>query len=104
MKIFTVQVLFVDDKGEVKRHRNWGYYTTYHEAERVIVDNITDIYENCYYNYGLINEVPPGILVMHKTKENWYKADYDRMRDEHNPTVYKCDKPIDKCFRIGLDY
>ena len=100
--IYTVQVLFVNPDKSVKRHRNWGYYRTYEEAEEVIVNNYTDIYENCYYNYGLVNEVPEGILA--RSTEHWYKADYDNMKDEHNPTVTKCEKPIPKNFGIGLDW
>ena len=110
--IFTVQVLAIDGKGQIKRHRNWGYYLKFKDAEEVIINNITDIYEAGYYNYGLVNEMPPGILVGHEKKEHWYKAEYSAedidkegyIKLSANPVVTKCEKPIDKRSIIGLDW
>ena len=110
--IYTVQVLAINAKGEIQRHRNWGYFLDYETAEEVILKNITDIFEAGYYNYGLINEMPPGITIGHKKKEHWFKAEYGEadIDDEgyikitSNPTVRRCEKPIDKHYLIGLDW
>lgn len=40
---------------------NWGYEYSYEEAERIILNNITDIHENCY-EYTVIEKIYPGIV------------------------------------------
>jgi len=75
-KIYTVQVFFIDAKGNINYSRNWGWFPTKAQAEDIIINNITDIFEHGYYNYAMINEVPPGICVGHLRKENWYIAHY----------------------------
>lgn len=110
-KIYTVQVMWIDKKGRIDTHRNWGWFETWTEADEVIRKNITDIFEKGYYNYALINEVPPGICVGHLKKEYWYEAKY-RKKDfdkegyvklRANPIVKPCEKPIDKRRIIMLD-
>lgn len=39
---------------------NWGYKCSYEEAEHIILNNITDIHENCY-SYTVIEKIYPGI-------------------------------------------
>lgn len=111
-KIYTVQVLGIKDDGTIVRHRNWGWFQTKKEAEEIIINNITDIFERNYYNYALINEVPPGICIGHMKPEHWYKAtykksDYDKkgyLKLQADPKVIPCNKPIDKRRIIGLDW
>lgn len=100
-KIYTVQVAFIEH-GLIERHRNWGFYNTFAEAEEVIMENITDIYENAYYNYGIINIAVPGIAVRYET--NWYKVDYSKMVTSDIPLVTKCESPLPKGYCIRLDY
>lgn len=38
----------------------WGYKNSYEEAEYIVLNNITDIHENCY-DYTIIEEVYPGV-------------------------------------------
>jgi hypothetical protein len=110
-RIYTVQVFGIDEKGEIKRSRNWGYFLDKELAREVILQNVTDIYEAGYYNYALLNEIPQGICIGHKIKGTWYKADYhaEDIDDDgyiklgSNPIIYECEKPIPKNWIIGLD-
>lgn len=46
--------------GEIGDKVNWGFYYSFEEAEEVVVNNWTDLYEGCY-NIMIIEELLPGI-------------------------------------------
>lgn len=63
---------------------NWGYKYSYEEAEYIILNNITDIHENCY-DYAIIEEIYPGVAP-DGCVEWFFKWDEDN----------RCYKPIRK--------
>lgn len=40
---------------------NWGFYYSFEEAEKIVLNNWTDLYEGCY-NIMIIEELLPGII------------------------------------------
>jgi hypothetical protein len=70
-----------------------GFFRDYELAERVVKENITDIYENGYYNLAVIEEVQEGMLGIPE-KSTWFSVEYVS-QDKYNITVI--DKP--PCFK-----
>ena len=68
--IYTLTVLYIKDKKIVDR-RCWGYFFKSSDAERCIMENGGDIYEQGSYNYAVIEGVPEGILTTCEI-EKWY--------------------------------
>lgn len=63
---------------------NWGYKYSYEEAEYIVLNNITDIYENCY-SYIIIKKIYPGIAP--NSCVEWF-FEWDKEN--------KCYKPVGK--------
>lgn len=74
-KIYLVSVLSADGT----RYRVWGYYMDYWDARRVVRDNQTDIYEQGYYDFGLLTTIGEGPLAVPEAQE-WFKAVYEDNR------------------------
>jgi hypothetical protein len=74
--------------------RVWGWQEKFEDAEEVILNNITDIFEYTY-NYACIEEVEQGPIASCVVKQ-WYKAIFDvtKMETGPYPEVIKCDPPI----------
>lgn len=62
-------VTTVDPKDEDTRCV--GYFKTFEEAERVVINNIDDIWETCY-EYAVIEKIEPG-LYQYDFHPTWYK-------------------------------
>lgn len=73
-------------KGEL-RNRCWGYYLDLELAKKDTIDNVTDIAEDGYYNYAVIENVPEGILPIGIKEVQWFK--YNRNTDKYE----ECEKP-----------
>jgi hypothetical protein len=69
--IFLVAVIHE----ESKRGRTWGWYQKFEDAERAVLENHTDIFERSYYDLGVIEEMPEGVLAVAE-KVWWYRATY----------------------------
>ncbi len=87
MKLFFITVL--DNEG--LRKRTWGWYEKFEDAENVVVNNLTDIFERGYYDLAVIEEMPEGILTFAEN-EFWYRAIYQPEATE--PKVEKILKPF----------
>jgi hypothetical protein len=46
----------------VGRSRCWGYFFNLEEAKKDVTNNYTDMAENNYYNFIVIEKIPSGIL------------------------------------------
>lgn len=59
--------------------RCWGYVHTYEQAEKVVLENITDIHECGYYNYAVIEAVPSSIPVLYTDiSSTWFQIDNEK--------------------------
>jgi hypothetical protein len=101
--IYVVNCYYYEDKQSLKdgkkisplnfeRYREWGYFHDVDSALRCIKENWTDIYENGYYNFAMLEERYPGITVGHKNKHYWFCVEFN---DKTN--TYKIEF-IDSCF------
>jgi len=104
--IFTVTVLHISlEEERIKSSRTWGWFSKLADAEEVVLENLTDIFE-CLYNYAVIEEVPEYIC-FDSRKEFWYEADFDQRQQNrpNSPTIKQADKPEFLknivCFGIG---
>ena len=97
--IFTITCVWPARDGK-SNIRCWGYYFTFNEAERVILNNDTDIFECGYYTYAVIEEIRPGLLIRQRG-EWWYR--YKRINSKDK--ISKCKKPKELigtiCFGLG---
>jgi len=73
--------------------RTWGWFSKFEDAEDVVLNNITDIFEYSY-NYACIEEVVEGMGLENIVKQ-WYHAiyDVDKINEGPYPEVVKCDPP-----------
>ena len=76
--IYKIDVLTLDFNGKtinelILRQRTWGFYHDLETAQQCVLENWTDIFENNYYNFALISEMPTGVCVS-PTKQWWYQA------------------------------
>lgn len=62
-----------------------GYYSKFKDAERVVMENLGDIFETCY-EYAVIENISEGIY-QYDFEPKWYFMDYEK--DE----VRKIEKP-----------
>ena len=101
-KIYTIYVVALDDdgtrmktrvgkKGNVYElgDRVWGWFDKFEDAEKIVLNNETDIFEY-YYNYACIEEVPMGVITVAKVIQ-WYKSGFDS--DSGVVSVGKVDPP-----------
>lgn len=83
----------------VQSHRLWALYSDFDIAEKAVLENRGDLFED-YYNYALIEEV----CVLPKKdewfdfppKQWWYKVEYNINAEsdtESKPSVFKIDVP-----------
>ena len=77
--IFFITVM----NSKIVDSRRWGWYETLEDAEKVVLENESNIFEN-YYDYAVIEEMPEGALACSKN-EWWYLY--------KNDMVSKCKKP-----------
>jgi hypothetical protein len=93
--IFYEKALTLDltKKGPSKiiRTRIWGFYKNLTKAKKCVVENWTDIYENGYYNYALINAFAEGVCVT-PLKQHWFKVTYLKGKNIHKVTA--CANPL----------
>ena len=111
-KIYLIYVFGVirDSKNiiKIKHERCWGYFFSLEEAQYVIENNVTDIFENGSYNYAKIVIQNPGLAMFSSPREtnekHWFQADYFGNGDVplESPEISPCEIPIDKSHLIGL--
>ena len=84
-----------------KSNRCWGWFPTFEDAEEVILNNITDIFEY-YYHYAVIEEMPPGPCRTGKQMA-WYEADYN-VTEKPRPRIAKIETPkeFERVFNFGI--
>ena len=79
--IYTIYVAHILDDGSFKRdhgatrERTWGWFAELPVAEDFMLNNMTDIFECGYYNVGLIEEFPQGVLVA-TTRRWWFRGTF----------------------------
>lgn len=99
-KIYTIYVIALDKDGTEKTtrvgkkgnvyelgDRVWGWLDKFEDAEKIVLNNLTDIFEY-YYNYACIEEVSKGVIAMTEVIQ-WYKASFDK----DTVSVEKVDPP-----------
>ncbi len=84
--IFTVTVVYYNpEELEIQPGqrftRTWGYFFNFEDAEMAVLHNHTDMFEQGYYNYAVIEELPEGLLPVPE-HEYWYQADFNRKKEE----------------------
>ena len=80
--VFFVTVFFVDkelrdieekaDERSYTRKRCWGFLYDKEMAKKVVLNNLTDIYEIGYYNMACIEEIDEGIPAFSAGRVTWY--------------------------------
>ena len=73
-------------KGKL-RARCWGWYSDLDKAKEHTRDNVTDIAEDGYYNYAVIEDVSEEMLPLDTKEIQWYK--YDKGSNKYE----ECEKP-----------
>ena len=71
--IFTVTTLRSPDPSKMDE-RCVGYYLTLEDALECVENNYGDIFENGYYPWAIIEEMPPH-LYPHPVSFQWFKWD-----------------------------
>ena len=70
----------LDTKNEKFRDsRNVGWYNDLQEADKVLLNNYGDVYEDGYYPYAIIEQVPQGLYPICETAL-FYRWDKDKKR------------------------
>lgn len=89
--IFTITVISSKDRAKniSASRRTWGFYFAFSDAEEVVFENQTDIFEH-YYDHAVIEEFEEGTLSLGK-KVQWYKANYPG--DGQPPKITKIKEP-----------
>lgn len=91
-----IYVIVVMKRGTERRDRTWGWYFNFDDAERVVLNNWSDIFEENYYNIALIEKHEEGVCA-HTEDVAWYLADYKNVPQEPNliwqPKVRRIEKP-----------
>ena len=79
---FITQIEYNEKTGELINDCR-GYFSSFEDAENVVINNITDLYESCF-NYVVIENIPEGL---YKTDLNphWYK--YNSETDKYDKTT-----------------
>lgn len=96
MKYFITTVGFYSDKYTCAQHdRCVGYFDTFEEAEKAVLENRGDIYECGFYMYAVIEAIKPG-LYNTDFNPSWYRADWIESSAEYplgRYSVVKTDPP-----------
>ena len=79
---------FVSTINKHRGIRTVGYFSKYEDALEVVTKNYGDIYEEGYYPYALIENVPEG-LYKYDTEPQWFKWDIDGYKQCDTPEEYK---------------
>lgn len=84
--IYTVSTIR-SGSGDGFECRGWSFCYSLGEAIETIKNNITDIFENGYYNYGIVEKYYPGAMfgeafVPDKDYHWGVWFEYDRKKDE----------------------
>lgn len=93
-----------DDKWEsylYKRIRCWGWFKDEKDAERCIMENWTDIYENGYYNLAIIEPHKQGPIGLVHRKDRWFDIGYI---DGHTYNIKEIQKPARFGNIVGFSY
>lgn len=65
-----------------ERRRTWGFYAELDHARRVVEYNSTDIFENGYYDFAVIEQIEEGPLGL-RTDHEWWAAMYPALLAKH---------------------
>lgn len=76
-KIFTVTTVRRANNPLCASPRTVAWYKTFKSAERAILNNACDMYEDGYYPYAVIEEIGPGMYPEVK-KETWFEWDTNK--------------------------
>jgi Lar family restriction alleviation protein len=87
MIVFTITTLR-SIKDFTKPYRTVGWFDTLERASFAVTNNICDIYEEGYYPYCVIEEIPMGIYP-HVTREWWFR--WSREKNHYD----LIDKPVE---------
>lgn len=79
---FVVVFYLKPNEKSYKRIRTWAWYKDEKDAERCIKENWTDIYEDGYYNYALIEPMSQGICCTNRKDNRWFKVDFKSIDSE----------------------
>ena len=81
-------VTTIDSRDEDRRCV--GYFETFEEAEKAVLENACDIWETCY-NYAVIENIKPGLYQydFHPTWYKWHKLANGYMKCEQPSFVTK---------------
>ena len=102
---FIYLITVLTSVGDIKK-RTWGWYPEFEDAEKVILENQTDIFES-YYDLAVIEKVPCGVIAIAEDTW-WYKVVYDRVYDRLNTflveKIDKIEKPqrFENNFNFGM--
>lgn len=64
--------------------RTWGWLPTAEEAAEAVLTNLSDMFEQGWYRYAVVEEVPPGLCPLNRVV-SWYEATY--VPGSNTPTV-----------------
>jgi hypothetical protein len=68
---FFVTALYYDpDTTKIDRHRCWGFFYDFSQAERAVLEDHSSMLERGYYNTFVIEKVGPGLCVQQEA--TWY--------------------------------
>ena len=90
---FITSVRIYKENGvELTDSRTWGFYKSKKTAFRAVQENWTDMNENGYYPWVVIEEVHEGLLDV-PLKVWWFEQ--DRVLDKEKDWYYTTYKPIE---------
>jgi hypothetical protein len=80
--IFVVTVASGDPQPSIANHPtfrsiNWGFYFTYKSAKYAIEHNVSDISEQGYYQYAILQKIGEGIMAFPEEMQ-WYEFIWNR--------------------------
>jgi hypothetical protein len=61
------------------RSRVPGYFTNFGDAEKCVLENWGDIWEDGYYKFAIIEKTSPGLYTFEDRAEAWYTPKVDRL-------------------------
>jgi hypothetical protein len=104
--IFLVTALKLDLRRTTKqypvvRQRAWGWMPTRELARDAVLSNEGDLFERGYYDYAVIEAVPPGLMRIVTVCE-WYHATYLDGRSEPNVTACAAPEALNGVINFGL--
>jgi hypothetical protein len=80
--IFTITALV---EGSTNGKRTWGWYPTFEQAEKHVLQGDDTLLESGTFDYLMIEEVPVGAFTICE-RQWWYKADCHRWEENGHPT------------------